>query len=308
MTAPRCRSPMPSAPHFEAEGRKPHWRFKLSHNKVAWDDLIRGPVEIDTATLSDPVLIREDGRFLYTMSVGGGRCGVRHQPHPARRGPCHQHRAADRDLRGAGRARAALSPITPCSRRRAARSCPSAKARRRCAPCAPTASSRMALNAYLARIGTSDAIEPALTLAGIGRRFRLREDGPGAGAFRACPNCSRSTPRPCMPCPMRRWRSRVARQRSGLGCGQAQCGAPPRCRGAGANGDRPGHARDRGCRPDGKGPGAAAARALGRRHLGRLDQGGGGGNRRQGPGAVSSLAAGPDRPSLWTRNSKNCYP
>ena len=52
---------------FESEGRKPHWRFKLSHSKVAWSDLIRGPVEIDTSTLSDPVLIREDGRFLYTL-------------------------------------------------------------------------------------------------------------------------------------------------------------------------------------------------------------------------------------------------
>lgn len=52
---------------FESEGRKPHWRFKLSHKKVAWNDLIRGPVEIDTSTLSDPVIIREDGRFLYTL-------------------------------------------------------------------------------------------------------------------------------------------------------------------------------------------------------------------------------------------------
>lgn len=52
---------------LEAEGRKPHWRFKLSHSKVKWHDLLRGDVEIDTATLSDPVLIREDGRFLYTL-------------------------------------------------------------------------------------------------------------------------------------------------------------------------------------------------------------------------------------------------
>jgi len=52
---------------FANEGRKPHWRFKLSHKKVSWGDLIRGAVEIDTSTLSDPVLIREDGRFLYTL-------------------------------------------------------------------------------------------------------------------------------------------------------------------------------------------------------------------------------------------------
>jgi glutamyl-tRNA synthetase len=52
---------------LEGEGRKPHWRFKLSQRHVKWRDRIRGEVEIDTAHLSDPVLIREDGRFLYTL-------------------------------------------------------------------------------------------------------------------------------------------------------------------------------------------------------------------------------------------------
>lgn len=52
---------------LEGEGRKPHWRFKLSQTKVKWRDRVRGEVEIDTAHLSDPVLIREDGRFLYTL-------------------------------------------------------------------------------------------------------------------------------------------------------------------------------------------------------------------------------------------------
>jgi glutamyl-tRNA synthetase len=52
---------------LEAEGRKAHWRFRLSQTKVKWHDHVRGVVEIDTAHLSDPVLIREDGRFLYTL-------------------------------------------------------------------------------------------------------------------------------------------------------------------------------------------------------------------------------------------------
>jgi glutamyl-tRNA synthetase len=52
---------------LEGEGRRPHWRFRLSQTKVRWLDLVRGEVEIDTAHLSDPVLIREDGRFLYTL-------------------------------------------------------------------------------------------------------------------------------------------------------------------------------------------------------------------------------------------------
>ncbi|MEO6607874.1 MAG: glutamate--tRNA ligase [Aestuariivirga sp.] len=52
---------------FETQGRKPHWRFKLAQKPVEWNDMIRGPVHIDTATLSDPVLIREDGTYLYTL-------------------------------------------------------------------------------------------------------------------------------------------------------------------------------------------------------------------------------------------------
>ncbi|MGQ0531070.1 MAG: glutamate--tRNA ligase [Caulobacteraceae bacterium] len=52
---------------LEGEGRKPHWRFKLSGVRKDWDDLVRRHQSIDTASLSDPVLIREDGAFLYTL-------------------------------------------------------------------------------------------------------------------------------------------------------------------------------------------------------------------------------------------------
>ena len=52
---------------LEAEGRKPHWRFKLSGERVEWNDLVRGEQSIDTSSLSDPILIREDGSYLYTL-------------------------------------------------------------------------------------------------------------------------------------------------------------------------------------------------------------------------------------------------
>ncbi|ADM10088.1 glutamyl-tRNA synthetase [Parvularcula bermudensis HTCC2503] len=52
---------------LEAEGRQPHWRFKLSRSVVEWDDMIRGETKVDTSSISDPVLIREDGQFLYTL-------------------------------------------------------------------------------------------------------------------------------------------------------------------------------------------------------------------------------------------------
>jgi glutamyl-tRNA synthetase len=52
---------------LEAEGRRPHWRFKLEGKRVGWEDLVRGHCEVDTTSMSDPVLIREDGAFLYTL-------------------------------------------------------------------------------------------------------------------------------------------------------------------------------------------------------------------------------------------------
>lgn len=51
-----------------AQGRRPHWRFLLQPGAIEWSDLVRGPVRFDAADLTDPVLIREDGRFLYTLS------------------------------------------------------------------------------------------------------------------------------------------------------------------------------------------------------------------------------------------------
>ncbi|MBV9050890.1 MAG: glutamate--tRNA ligase [Hyphomicrobiales bacterium] len=53
---------------LEAEGRRPHWRFKLTGQVVSWEDGVRGPSRIDTASLSDPILIREDGQPLYTFT------------------------------------------------------------------------------------------------------------------------------------------------------------------------------------------------------------------------------------------------
>lgn len=52
---------------LEAAGRKPHWRFKLSGDRVTWTDLVRGDQAIETSSLSDPILIREDGSYLYTL-------------------------------------------------------------------------------------------------------------------------------------------------------------------------------------------------------------------------------------------------
>ncbi len=52
---------------FEAEGRTPHWRFKLEHTPIQWNDHVRGEVSFKGEDLSDPVVIREDGSPLYHL-------------------------------------------------------------------------------------------------------------------------------------------------------------------------------------------------------------------------------------------------
>jgi len=66
---------------FEADGVKPHWRFKLDHGTaIAWDDLIRGHQRFDPATMSDPVVRRADGSWLYMLpsAIDDADMGVSH--------------------------------------------------------------------------------------------------------------------------------------------------------------------------------------------------------------------------------------
>ena len=52
---------------FKAEGRRPHYRFKLLPGEIRWNDIVRGEVKYDASNLSDPIIIREDGSFLYHL-------------------------------------------------------------------------------------------------------------------------------------------------------------------------------------------------------------------------------------------------
>lgn len=65
---------------LEAQGCRPHWRFLLAEEAVEWTDLARGPVHFEPGHMSDPVLIREDGHPLYTLSsvVDDGELGITH--------------------------------------------------------------------------------------------------------------------------------------------------------------------------------------------------------------------------------------
>ena len=159
---------------FEAEGRKPHWRFKLSHRKVVWHDLIRGPVEIDTSTLSDPVLIREDGRFLYTLPsvVDDIDFSITH----IIRGEDHVTNTAPQieifEALGAAVPAFAHYPLfiqlggEVLSKRLGSLSLRAIR---------EDGIEALALASYLAKIGTSDAIEPRTSLDALAADFALEK-------------------------------------------------------------------------------------------------------------------------------------
>ena len=53
---------------LKAKGRSPHYRFLLDHKDVNWNDLVKGDSRYNMSNLSDPVIIREDGRVIYTLA------------------------------------------------------------------------------------------------------------------------------------------------------------------------------------------------------------------------------------------------
>jgi glutamyl-tRNA synthetase len=65
---------------YESKGRKPHYRFMLEDKPIVWNDLIRGESKFHATHMSDPVLVREDGVPLYTLSsvVDDGQMDITH--------------------------------------------------------------------------------------------------------------------------------------------------------------------------------------------------------------------------------------
>ena len=66
--------------NYESQGRRPHYRFLLNDAPIMWDDLIRGEQKFQATHMSDPVLVREDGVPLYTLSsvVDDGQMDITH--------------------------------------------------------------------------------------------------------------------------------------------------------------------------------------------------------------------------------------
>lgn len=150
---------------FESEGRKPHWRFKLNHAPIVWDDLVRGKVQFHGKDMSDPVLVREDGRPLYHICsvIDDIDFGITHIV----RGEDHVSNTAShvQMFEALGATPPTFAHITllgdmegrKLSKRKGSLGIASLEK--------DVGIEKMALISLIARIGTSDAIEPLMNMA-----------------------------------------------------------------------------------------------------------------------------------------------
>lgn len=167
---------------WEAEGRTPHWRFKLSRSKIDWTDLVRGPVEIDTATMSDPVLVRADGAFLYTLPSVADDIDM-NISHVVRGEDHVTNTAAQIEIfqaLGAKVPKFAHFPLLvgaggeALSKRLGSLSLEQLR---------EEGVEPVAVAAYLAKIGTSDPVEPRLTLGELAQEFDFAKIGRAPAHF-----------------------------------------------------------------------------------------------------------------------------
>jgi glutamyl-tRNA synthetase len=144
---------------LEADGVKPHWRFKLDHSSpIEWDDLVRGHQKFDPATMSDPVIRRADGSWLYMLpsAIDDADMGVSHVV----RGEDHVSNTALQIQMFS-----ALGVTPPCFAHEALLTGSEGKLSKRLGSLGvehfrDIGIEPQAVRALLARIGTSDPVEP----------------------------------------------------------------------------------------------------------------------------------------------------
>jgi glutamyl-tRNA synthetase len=167
---------------LEAEGRKPHWRFRLDLDDVRWEDCVRGPSHYHGGNLSDPVLIRGDGSFLYTLPsvVDDIEFGVTHvirgEDHVTNTAPQIQLFQA---LGAVPPAFAHLPLLTGAGGEGLSKRLGSGSLR----DLRATGIHPMALNSLLAKLGTSDAIDIRHGLAELEAEFAWDKFGRGTPKF-----------------------------------------------------------------------------------------------------------------------------
>ena len=163
-------------------GEAPHWRFRLDHDApIEWLDGIRGAQHFDPAALSDPVIRRADGSWLYMLpsAIDDADMGVT----DVLRGEDHVSNTAAQaqmfDALGAERPRFSHEALLVGSEGKLSKRLGSlGMAELREAGIEPEA-----LIALLARLGTSDPVDPALSVEQLAASFDLARFGRAPARF-----------------------------------------------------------------------------------------------------------------------------
>jgi glutamyl-tRNA synthetase len=158
---PVYERPDPNAP--VPEGRTPHWRFKLDHDKpIEWVDMVRGPQKFEPKLLSDPVIRRADGSWLYMLpsAIDDVDMGITHVV----RGEDHVTNTATQIQMFE-----ALGAAPPAFAHEALLTGKEGKLSKRLGSLGMDAFKEMGIEpisiaALLARLGTSDPVEPVTSL------------------------------------------------------------------------------------------------------------------------------------------------
>jgi glutamyl-tRNA synthetase len=167
---------------LEADGVKPHWRFRLDHGSpVEWDDLVRGHQRFDPATMSDPVIRRADGSWLYMLpsAIDDVDMGISHVV----RGEDHVANTALQIQMFA-----ALGSAPPTFAHAALLTGSEGKLSKRLGSLGvdqlrETGIEPEAIRALLARLGTSDPVEPVIDMAPLLASFDFGRFGRAPARF-----------------------------------------------------------------------------------------------------------------------------
>ncbi len=165
------------------DGVAPHWRFKLDHeHPIEWDDLIRGHQKFDPKLISDPVIRRADGSWLYLLPSVIDDIDLADHPHRPRRGSCVEQRGPAADVRRSWSEAAEVSPMKRCwSRRRASLS--KRLGSYGAEHLREEGVEPMALLSLLARIGTSEPVEAVASLDDLAGTFDFSHFGRAPAHF-----------------------------------------------------------------------------------------------------------------------------
>jgi glutamyl-tRNA synthetase len=164
------------------EGIAPHWRFRLDHGApIEWDDLVRGHQKFDPALLSDPVIRRADGSWLYLLPsvIDDIDLAITH----VLRGEDHVTNSAVQLQMFA-----ALGASPPALAHEALLVAAGGKLSKRLGSSGVDALREagiepMALNSLLARLGTSQPVEAKASLAELAEGFDLSTFGRAPAHF-----------------------------------------------------------------------------------------------------------------------------